>query len=185
MTLLDLLNIILIIALIIFSAWSFYLRFVSDRVTTIKDLLLAFVTGGALAVTTMVFGVTGEIMAISDEIKQDTSVIRTSLGQGEVADSARERPQDLRGIENNLNNIFRLLERNTQALQGLEASNRRLLGVLTSEKEIVSGAKLGVRLLETGFAVATVVEFQCLFSPASRTPVCSVVAPNSGAANVR
>ena len=157
-------------------------------------------------------------MEISDEIKQDTSVIRTSLGEGEFpVITPREQSQDLSGIENNLGAIFELLQVNTQILQILEesqpqdlggiesnignifkmlgansqtmrtldSSHGQILGILTSEKESVPEGRLGVRLLETGFAVATVVEFQCLFSPTSGTPVCTVVAPNSGAARVQ
>lgn len=79
---LELFNWAILIALIIFSAWSFYLQYKADRVTTTKDLLLAYVTGGALAVVTMVFGVTGDIVKTSDSIKLDTVSIRETLERG-------------------------------------------------------------------------------------------------------
>ena len=128
MSLMELFNLAILIALIYFSAWSFYLKFKANRVTTTKDLLLAFVTGGTLAVATMVFGVTGEIMAISDEIKQDTVSIRSTLEAGtrpEASDSAFERvgtadPQ----INPGNDQLVELIKVNQQQTQVL----RRLLG---------------------------------------------------------
>ncbi|MCH7806969.1 MAG: hypothetical protein IH995_07495 [Proteobacteria bacterium] len=128
MSLMELFNLAILIALIYFSAWSFYLKFKANRVTTTKDLLLAFVTGGTLAVATMVFGVTGEIIDASASIKQDTVSIRSTLEGGtrpEAADSAFERvgtadPQ----INPGNDQLVELIKINQQQTQVL----RRLLG---------------------------------------------------------
>lgn len=82
MDLMELFNLAVLMAFIFFSAWAFYLKFKANRVTTTRDLLHAFITGGILAVTTMVFGVSNEIINASSDIKQDTASIRSTLEGG-------------------------------------------------------------------------------------------------------
>jgi len=118
---LELFNLAILIALIFFSAWSFYLKFKADRVTTIKDLLLAFVTGGALAVATMVFGVSEEIKLASEDIKKDTVSIRATLEEG-GRNQGNGHPQMIPEIEQ----LIELLEVNQRQTLDL----RNVLGVL-------------------------------------------------------
>lgn len=112
---LELFNVAILIALIFFSAWHFYLRFVSNRVATIKDLLLAYVTGGALAVATMVFGVTGDIIDDTKAIRQDTVSIRTTLREGSPPIERPERADPLVNLENE--KLAEILEVNQQQTQ--------------------------------------------------------------------
>lgn len=119
MDLMELFNLAVLIAFIYFSAWAFYLKFKANRVTTTRDLLHAFITGGILAVTTMVFGVTGEIVKASSTIKEDTVSIRATL-EGSGAESRGE-TQALPPNEQ-LAELLRVNQQQTQVL-------RRLLGM--------------------------------------------------------
>lgn len=129
---LELFNWSILFALIIFSAWSFYLQYKADRVTTTKDLLLAYVTGGALAVVTMVFGVTGDIVKASDSIKADTVSIRSTLEGGGPAPMLPDAQitQLLRVNQQQTRDLGRALEAMANLQRNSEQTNRLIRLVL-------------------------------------------------------
>lgn len=72
---------ILVIALVYFSIWCFVLRFKGGWVCTTKDLLAAFISGGALGVIVMVSGVTDDIKQDTIAIDAATKTIATTTGE--------------------------------------------------------------------------------------------------------
>jgi len=173
---LELFNWSILIALIIFSAWSFYLQYKADRVTTTKDLLLAYVTGGALAVVTMVFGVTGDIVKTSDAIKADTTSIRSTLeGGGPAPRLPDARLTQLLSVNHEqTHDLEEVLEALANLQRNSEQTNRLIRLVLEKpggNQEIptrLSGSQLFIQL-----------NLFCTIPDGDRSSNC-VVVPNEG-----
>jgi len=178
MTLMELFNLAVLIAFIYFSAWAFYLKFKANRVTTTRDLLHAFITGGILAVTTMVFGVTDEIIDATTSIKQDTVNIQSILVEGDGVGS--DQPLNLL-TKKDLAELYRLTAMNADTLQGLVATtneinkklddvNRTLLTASGGENSdalqglVSTTDEINKKLDGANKTLRTVLNLTCLFS---------------------
>ncbi|MEE8294976.1 MAG: hypothetical protein V3R64_04630 [Sphingomonadales bacterium] len=171
---LELFNWAILIALIIFSAWSFYLQYKADRVTTTKDLLLAYVTGGALAVVTMVFGVTGDIVTTSNSIKADTVSIRSTLeGEGPIATPPDAQITELLRVNHEqTHDLEKVLEAMANLQKNSEQTNQLVERILGA-----SGTRVGLTAKFSGSQLFIPLNLFCTIPVGDETSNC-VVMPN-------